>query len=197
MTTDTPKASPKLIKDLKSIPSLMFYIFAAVAVFAGLFVVGLNPYGIFATLFLLLLTGCAVADINAGIVPDFLVILIAVLAVVKFFVTEPFSINTAVPYLIGAVCVSVPMLILALIIKGAFGGGDIKLMAAAGLYLGWKYVLAGLVVGMFIAGLYGIYLLIRKKAGAKSKLHIAPFLAYGLGAAALFGDLMLRLIFGW
>ena len=197
MTTDTPKASPKLIKDLKSIPSLMFYIFAAVAVFAGLFVVGLNPYGIFATLFLLLLTGCAVADINAGIVPDFLVILIAVLAVVKFFVTEPFSINTAVPYLIGAVCVSVPMLILALRINGAFGGGDIKLMAAAGLYLGWKYVLAGLVVGMFIAGLYGIYLLIRKKAGAKSKLHIAPFLAYGLGAAALFGDLMLRLIFGW
>lgn len=197
MTTDTPKASPKLIKDLKSIPSLMFYIFAAVAVFAGLFVFGLNPYGIFATLFLLLLTGCAVADINAGIVPDLLVILIAVLAVVKFFVTEPFSINTAVPYLIGAVCVSVPMLILALMIKGAFGGGDIKLMAAAGLYLGWKYTVAGVAVGLFAAGLYGIYLLIRKKAGPKSKLKLAPFLAYGLAAATLFGDLIIRLIFGW
>lgn len=197
MTTDTPKASLNLIKDLKSIPSLMFYIFAAVAVFAGLFVVGLNRYGIIATLFLLLLTGCAVADINAGIVPDLLVILIAVLAVVKFFVTEPFSINTAVPYLIGAVCVSVPMLILALMIKGAFGGGDIKLMAAAGLYLGWKYTVAGVAVGLFVAGLYGIYLLIRKKAGPKSKLKLAPFLAYGLAAATLFGDLMIRLIFGW
>lgn len=175
----------------------MFYIFAAVAAFAGLFVGGFTVSGILSTLFLLLLVGCAAADLNAGIVPDLMVILIAVLAVVKFFMTEPFSINTAIPYLIGAVCVSVPMLILALIIKGAFGGGDIKLMAAAGLYLGWKYTLAGLVVGMFIAGLYGIYLLIRKKAGAKSKLHIAPFLAYGLGAAALFGDLMLRLIFGW
>lgn len=197
MTTDTPKASPKLIKDLKSIPSPMFYIFAAVAAFTGLFVGGFTVFGILSTLFLLLLVGCAAADLNAGIVPDLLVILIAVLAVVKYFLTEPFSINTAIPYLIGAVCVSVPMLILALIIKGAFGGGDIKLMAAAGLYLGWKYTLAGLVVGMFIAGLYGIYLLIRKKAGAKSKLHIAPFLAYGLGAAALFGDLMIRLIFGW
>ena len=197
MTTDTPKASPKLIKDLKSIPSPMFYIFAAVAAFTGLFVGGFTVFGILSTLFLLLLVGCAAADLNAGIVPDLLVILITVLAVVKYFMTEPFSINTAIPYLIGAVCVSVPMLILALIIKGAFGGGDIKLMAAAGLYLGWKYTLAGLVVGMFIAGLYGIYLLIRKKAGAKSKLHIAPFLAYGLGAAALFGDLMIRLIFGW
>ena len=175
----------------------MFYIFAAVAVFAGLFVVGLNPYGILATLFLLLLTACAVADINAGIVPDLIVILITVLAVVKFFVTEPFSINTAVPYLIGAVCVSVPMLIVALIIKGAFGGGDIKLMAAAGLYLGWKFTVAGVVVGLFAAGLYGIYLLIRKKAGPKSQLRLAPFLAYGLAAATLFGDLIIRLVFGW
>ena len=197
MTTDTPKASPKFINDLKSIPSPMFYIFAAVAVFAGLFVVGLNPYGIFATLFLLLLTGCAVADINAGIVPDLLVLFIAVLATVKFFVTDPVSINSAIPYLIGAVCVSVPMLILALIIKGAFGGGDIKLMAAAGLYLGWKFTVAGTVVGLFAAGLYGIYLLIRRKAGLKSKLRLAPFLAYGLAAATLFGDLIVRLIFGW
>ncbi len=197
MTTDTPKALPKLIKDLKSIPSPMFYIFAAIAVFAGLFVAGLNPYGIFATLFLLFLTACAVADINAGIVPDLIVILIAVLAVVKFLVTEPFSINTAIPFLIGAVCVSVPMLLLALIIKGAFGGGDIKLMAAAGLYLGWKFTVAGVAVGLFAAGIYGIYLLIRKKAGPKSKLRLAPFLAYGLGAATLFGDLMIRLIFGW
>ena len=197
MTTDTPKASTKLIKDLKSIPSPMFYIFAAVAVFSGLFVGGFTLLGVLSTLFLLLLVGCAAADLNAGIVPDLLVILIAVLGIVKYILTEPFSINTAVPYLIGALCVSVPMLILALIIKGAFGGGDIKLMAAAGLYLGWKYTLAGVVVGLFAAGLYGIYLLIIKKAGAKSKLRIAPFLAYGLGAAALFGDLMIRLLFGW
>jgi prepilin signal peptidase PulO-like enzyme (type II secretory pathway) len=79
----------------------------------------------------------------------------------------------------------------------AFGGGDIKLMAAAGLYLGWKYTVAGVAVGLFAAGLYGIYLLIRKKAGPKSKLKLAPFLAYGLAAATLFGDLIIRLIFGW
>ena len=193
----TINSSSKLIKDLKSIPSPVFYIFAAVALFSAFFVMGFNINGVFAALFLLLLTACACADINAGIVPDLLVILIAVLAVVKFFVTEPFSINTAVPYLIGAVCVSVPMLILALMIKGAFGGGDIKLMAAAGLYLGWKYTVAGVAVGLFAAGLYGIYLLIRKKAGPKSKLKLAPFLAYGLAAATLFGDLIVRLIFGW
>ncbi len=197
MTTDSSKTTGNLINDLKSIPSPMFYIFAAVAVFAGLFVGGFTVYGIFITLFLLLLVACAVSDINAGIVPDLIVLLIAVLAVVNYFVTEPISIDTALPHLIGAVIVSVPMLLMALIIKGAFGGGDIKLMAAAGFYLGWKYTLAGIVVGLFAAGLYSIYLLIRKKLKAKSKLKLAPFLAYGLGAAALFGDLILRLVFGW
>ena len=197
MTTDKAKASRSLIKDLKSIPSPMFYIFAAVAVFAGLYVGRLTAFGIFSTLFLLLLVACAAADLNTGIVPDLIVLLIAVLGIIRFFVTEPLSFSAALPYLIGAVCVSVPMLVTALLIKGGFGGGDIKLMAAAGLYLGWKAALVGVSVGLFSAGLYGIYLLIRKKAGFKSKLRIAPFLAYGLGIAALFGDILMRLLFGW
>ena len=197
MTTDTSKASRSLIKDLKSIPSPMFYIFAAVAVFAGLYVGKLTAFGIFSTIFLLLLVACAAADLNAGIVPDLIVLLIAALGIIRFFVTEPLSFSAALPYLIGAVCVSVPMLVTALLIKGGFGGGDIKLMAAAGLYLGWKSAYAGVAVGLFGAGLYAIYLLLFKKAGIKSKLHIAPFLAYGLGIAALFGESIISLLFGW
>ena len=149
----------------------MFYIFAAVAVFAGLYVGKLTAYGIFSTIFLLLLVACAAADLNAGIVPDLIVLLIAALGIISFFVTEPLSFSAALPYLIGSVCVSVPMLVTALLIKGGFGGGDIKLMAAAGLYLGWKSAYAGVAVGLFGAGLYAIYLLLFKKAGIKSKLH--------------------------
>ncbi len=175
----------------------MFYIFSAVAVFAGFYVKGFTVSGILCTLFLLLLVACAAADLNKGIVPDFIVILIAVLGIVKFLLTEQISVNSALPYLIGAICVSVPMLLLSLILKGAFGGGDIKLAAAAGLFLGWKFTLSGMVIGLFASGLYGIYLIIRKKAGPKSKLRIAPFLSYGLAAAALFGELLIRLLFGW
>jgi len=175
----------------------MFYIFAAVAVFCGLFVGRFTAFGIFSTLFLLLLAACAVSDINAGIVPDLIVIAIAVLGIVKYFITEAVSLSSAIPHLTGALCISVPMLLLALIIKGAFGGGDIKLMAAVGLYLGWRLTLAGAAIGMFAAGLFSIYLLLLKKADTKSKLKLVPFLAYGLGIATLFGNVLLRLICVW
>ena len=197
MTTDTRKASGNLIEDLKSIPSPMFYIFAAVAVFAGIYVLGFNAIGVTTCIFLLLLVACAAADLNKGIIPDLIVIWIAVLAVISFFINEAFSVSGLIDHLIGAVCVSVPMLIVSLLIKNAFGGGDIKLMAAAGLYLGWKYVIAGLVIGLFIAGIYSLILIVFKKAAFKSKIRIAPCLSFGLGFAALFGSLIVRLLFGW
>ena len=196
MTTDSPKTI-NLINDLKSIPSPVFYIFAAVAVFAGIFVCGFNAVGIATSVFLLLLVACASADIKAGIVPDLIVILIAVFGVTNFIIIEQFSVPGLINHLIGAVCISVPMLIVSLILKNAFGGGDIKLTSAAGLYLGWKFAIAGIAVGMFISGIYALILIITKKAKMKSKIRIAPCLALGFGMAALYGDLIGRLLFAW
>ncbi|MCR5047868.1 MAG: A24 family peptidase [Saccharofermentans sp.] len=190
----TTKTSSKLINDLKSIPSPVFYIFAAVALFCVFFVCGFSVAGMFTALFLLLLVACACADINAGIVPDVVVIAIAVLGIVNFLVLEPFTIASFISHLIGAVCISLPMLLISLIVRGAFGGGDIKLMAAAGLYLGWQLALTGAFIGMFVSGFYGIYLLVLKKVGKKSKIKLAPFLSFGLSIAALFGDLFILLL---
>lgn len=192
----TTNYSSKLIKDLKSIPSPVFYIFATVALFCAFFVLGFSAVGVFTALFLLLLVACACADINAGIVPDLAVILIAVLGVIQFIAVEGFTVPGLISRLIGFVCISVPMLVVSLLMKGAFGGGDIKLMAAAGLYLGWKLTVAGAFIGLFISGLYGIYLLILKKAGKKSTIKLAPFLAFGLSLAALFGDVIILLCYG-
>ena len=186
----TIKASSKLIKDLKSVPSPVFYIFAAVAVFCAFFVQGFSLSSVFTALFLLLLVACACADINQGIVPDLLIVLIAVLGVSNFTVVEGVTAQGIINRLIAAVCVSVPMLILALLIKGAFGGGDIKLVSAAGLYLGLSLVITGSLIGFLLSGIYGIYLILFKKAKAKSRIKLAPFLAYGLAVAALFGEVI-------
>jgi leader peptidase (prepilin peptidase)/N-methyltransferase len=84
---------------------------------------------------------------------------------------------------IGAAAVSIPMLLMALIIKGGFGGGDIKLMAVCGFLLGWQCT----VLAFFIALVTGVcFALITKK---KKGEHFAfgPFLCIGTAAAMLYG----------
>ena len=112
------------------------------------------------------------------------------LGVINFTVVEGVTAQGIINRLIAAVCVSAPMLVLALKIKGAFGGGDIKLVSAAGLYLGLSLVITGSLIGFLLSGIYGIYLLLFKKAKAKSRIKLAPFLAYGLAVAALFGEVI-------
>ena len=86
------------------------------------------------------------------------------------------------PHIIGALCVSVPMFLLCLVIDGAFGGGDIKLMAACGLVLGLLKGLlaatAGLSLLLFYAGIYRIVCKVRGWEAVKA-FPLAPFLSAG------------------
>ena len=55
-------------------------------------------------------------------------------------------------YIIGLVSVSGFLLILYILTCGrGIGGGDIKLMAAAGLLLGWKGIVAGFFIGISVS----------------------------------------------
>ena len=94
---------------------------------------------------------------------------------------------------IGAFCVSVPMFLLTTWIPGAFGGGDIKLTFAMGLYLGWKFVLLGTFLAILIGGTQAIYLLASRKAKVGEGAHMAfgPALCLGLFLAAHWGTRIL------
>lgn len=90
--------------------------------------------------------------------------------------------------LIGTVCVSLPMFLLALIISGAFGGGDIKLMAVSGFLLGTKAIICAMFFGLLFGGIYCVALLAAKKIKRKDQFAFGPFLAAGLTVAVFFGD---------
>lgn len=96
--------------------------------------------------------------------------------------------HTLTDRLIGAVVVALPMLLLALLIEGAFGGGDIKLMASSGFLLGWKAVAAAMFLGLLTGGGYAICLMSRKKLERGAQMAFGPFLAVGLSAALFYGD---------
>ena len=94
--------------------------------------------------------------------------------------------------LIGALCVSLPMLVVALVIPGGFGGGDIKLMVVLGAFLGWRHTLLTGFFALFGGGIYAIYLLKKGKAGRKDHFAFGPFLCAAAGFAIFWGDSILN-----
>jgi len=94
-------------------------------------------------------------------------------------------------------CVSVPLLLLTLLIPGAFGGGDIKLMAACGFFLGWKLNLIALAIGIFTGGIWGIWLLATKKKERKEHFAFGPFLCVGVVCAWFLGERLLDWYWGF
>jgi len=190
MTTDQTKDN-RFIKDMGAVFTPVFYIFGIVAVASAIIVNGFEPAAVIAALFLLFLAGCAAADINKGIVPDLMVILIALLAAVRLF-TDGITVQSLVSCVLGSLVISVPMFIAALIKNNSFGGGDIKMMAAAGLFLALdKTIIAGL-IAFFLAGCYGVYLLFTKKRSAGEKVKLAPYFAVGCAFSELFGTFFLE-----
>ena len=87
---------------------------------------------------------------------------------------------------LGAVIISLPMLILSAMAGGSFGGGDIKLMAAGGLFLGAQGVVRAFVIGITAAGMYCLYSLLRKKVKLKGEFALGPFLSLGMMIAFLY-----------
>lgn len=131
------------------------------------------------------LTAVSFVDMDTMEIPDGFVIAAAVLGVLSIFL---FPEITWIQRLIGVFSVSLPMLLMTLLIPGAFGGGDIKLMAACGIFLGWKYSLFALAFAVFTGGLYGIYVLAAGKLGRKEHFAFGPFLCMGMVFALFWGD---------
>ncbi len=90
-------------------------------------------------------------------------------------------------YLIGFFAVSAFLYLLYLLTKGrAIGGGDIKLMAAAGMLLGWKKIILAFVLGCILGSV--IHLVRMRVTKAEHVLAMGPYLSAGIFIAALWGD---------
>jgi leader peptidase (prepilin peptidase) / N-methyltransferase len=68
---------------------------------------------------------------------------------------------------------------------GGMGGGDMKLGAMLGAFLGWKLALVGLFVAIVVGGVVAVVVLTAGRKGRKDPIPFGPFLAAG-GAVALF-----------
>jgi len=95
-------------------------------------------------------------------------------------------------YVIGLLSVSIFLAILYYASNGrAIGGGDVKLMGAAGLLLGWKLIILAFFLGCIFGSV--IHIARMKISKAEHVLAMGPYLSAGIFLSALWGDGMI----GW
>ncbi|HSA61797.1 MAG TPA: prepilin peptidase [Nitrospiraceae bacterium] len=75
--------------------------------------------------------------------------------------------------------------------KEGMGGGDIKLLAMIGAFLGWKPALMTIMVGSFLGSLVGITLIAARVIKREDYIPFGPFLVCGALVALFFGQSIL------
>lgn len=149
----------------------------------------LSMKGTFAFFYLGILTIIALIDWDTRMIDDRFHLMILLLGVAAVWVFPEY---TLVQRLVGIVIIALPMLLLAMVIPGAFGGGDIKLMAVSGWLLGWRAMLPAAFLGLLFGSGFCIRMLAQRRFVRKDSFSFGPFLALGLAISFFYGDAILK-----
>jgi leader peptidase (prepilin peptidase)/N-methyltransferase len=79
---------------------------------------------------------------------------------------------------------------------GGMGGGDMKLGAMLGAFLGWKVLLVAVFVAVILGGTLALALIASGKRGRKDPIPFGPFLAAGGAAGLFYGERVVRWYLG-
>ena len=124
----------------------------------------------------------SVIDFKIQMIPDQLNMLLLIIGIWSSFVFQDITFQGRV---LGIFCVSLPMIVMTVLCSGGLGGGDIKLMAASGMLLGVKWNIFAACIGMMFGGIYGLFLLLTKRATRKDCFALGPFLCLGIAVMFL------------
>jgi leader peptidase (prepilin peptidase) / N-methyltransferase len=95
----------------------------------------------------------------------------------------------------GAIVLFAFYLALGMLRPGAMGGGDVKLAGVTGAFLGflgWETVFAGALAGFVLGGIFGLALLVLRRARRDTRIAFGPFLLAGAWWAVIVAALALR-----
>lgn len=131
-------------------------------------------------------------DFEHQIIPDSMWITIfagGILLVLDEVINGTFEWRGLLDRVIGIFAVGGLFFLIGVISQGrAMGGGDVKLMAAAGFVLGWKLVILSLFIGAFAGVIYSILSKVIKKTEMRGVVPFGPFLSIGIVVSMFVGD---------
>ena len=150
---------------------------------------GLNIKGELRLIVLFTLLAIALYDLDTMKVPDSYLIILFIQLIIDIFING-LAFKQRV---LGLLSVSLPMLVMTVITKG-FGLGDVFITALCGMLFGYKIIIVGFLLAIFMGSIYSIIILIKKKHSLKERIAFAPVLCTGIIIAAFYGD---RIIEGY
>lgn len=133
-------------------------------------------------------------DLKHMIIPNGIVITGLIVGVIQLaFSCFSSSLQHWSQYVIGFFAGGLPLLLIAgictlVLKKEAFGGGDIKLMAFAGLIIGWKLIIPSYFIGLITGAIVGVIALSTGKKERGDEIPFGPFLSVGIVTSIFFGN---------
>ena len=149
---------------------------------------GLSVALVPALLLLAALVAITFIDLEHQIIPDVITLPGIVTGVVANVATGSVSWLDSV---IGAIGAGALFFAIILASGGGMGGGDMKLAAMLGAFLGWQLTLVALFLAILGGGISVVAVSLKKKLGRKDPIPFGPFLAVGGAAALLWGQRLL------
>ena len=144
-----------------------------------------------------LLIAIAFIDLDHQIIPDTLVLAVFLWGLFWQIVMPAISWWQA----LGGFALGGGVLLLAAVIsRGGMGGGDIKLLAAAGFILGPAMTGMALFISVLIGSIVGVTLIVKGIRKRKEFIPFGPFLAVGISISLLWGPQLLAAylhLIGW
>lgn len=157
-------------------------------------ILGSSIYLLKALLFICFLIVISFIDYDHSLIYDKVLLPMAVVGVIfNIIIGDIVLPNMLIAALLGGSI----FLMLAIISKGGFGGGDIKFMTCLGLWLGLKYTILAVIMSFILGGLGAAILLLLKKKTITDKFPYGPYIAMASFITLLYGDSIVTWYWNW
>lgn len=167
---------------------------SGLAAVATAYTLGISAQALLAFAFLCALIVVTFIDLDHQIIPDAVSLPgIAVGLTAAVFLGEPsWRASLAGILLGGGLLWAVAEGYYRLTGREGMGGGDIKLLAMIGAFLGWQAVLVTLMIGSLAGSLIGTALMLTQRGDRRTPIPFGPFLAVGAAVALFWGEALVR-----
>jgi leader peptidase (prepilin peptidase)/N-methyltransferase len=96
---------------------------------------------------------------------------------------------------VGSAALFAGYFVLRLVSPAGMGGGDVKLAAVVGLFLGWVgwgALVVGVASAFLVGGVFGLGMMLTRQATRRTRIPFGPFMLVGAWIGIFVGDGLLR-----